>query len=206
MIARTLAALVAVLLVVPWALAQPLPGHQLSAGETLGGRFVQVRHVAGLSASLSSEGTFLLAAGKGLVWRTEQPFDTAVVMTPAVIVQLAEGREVQRILVARLPFLARFYTMLSGALAGDWGAMAREFSIDRQGGEGDWTIVLKPLDAGDPAATQLQSITAHGGRFLDSVEIHRANGDWDHIDFSGQAISSAPLTPDTVRLFGLATP
>lgn len=199
-------ALLLVIAAAPLALGRPLEQPPLRPGESLSGRFVQERHLAGLMAPLVSEGRFLLAAGKGLVWHTEKPFDTTIVITPAGLLQLVDGREVQRLPAARAPFLARLYTMLGGALGGDWSAMAQDFSVERRSGEAGWTILLKPLAGDDPAAVPLQSIAIAGSAFVDSVEIHRPNGDWDHLTFSNEVRSSAPLAGADARLLETDAP
>ncbi len=153
---------------------------------------------------MRSEGSFLLAAGRGLIWRGEKPFATMVVITPAGILQLVNGSEVQRLPAARLPFLARFYDMLSGALAGDWTAMEHDFAVDRQSDAQGWKIALKPRHPDDPVAAQLQSITVTGAKFVDAVEIRRANGDWEHLTFLGQALSSAPLAAEDAQFLDKA--
>src|SRR5208282_3345031 len=98
-------------------LAQFPQVQTIPAGKTLQGRFVQDRHLAGMDVPLHSEGRFLLAPDKGLIWRAEKPFETVTVITPAGILQSMNGEEVQRLPAARLPFVMRFYQMLSGALA-----------------------------------------------------------------------------------------
>lgn len=182
----------------------PLP-QALPEGEILRGRFVQERHLTGLASPLRSEGSFLLAKKKGLLWRGEKPFNTVVVITPAGLLQMVNGGEVQRLSATRLPFLSRFYDMLSGALAGDWTAMERDFMVERRGEGDSWKIVLTPRRAEDPVAAQLQSITVSGKKFVDAVEIHRANGDWENLTFLDQRISSAPLAPEDARLFDAIT-
>ena len=108
--------------------AEPAMGPTLAPGVTLQGRFIQERQLKGLSSPLKSEGSFLLAPGKGLVWRTELPIQTVTVITPAEIRQIINGSEVQRVEAARVPFVSRFYDMLNGALLGDWSAMRHDFS------------------------------------------------------------------------------
>jgi Outer membrane lipoprotein carrier protein LolA-like len=198
---RALLALAAALACAGAALAQPQQARPLRPGEAINGRFVQERHLAGLAAPLRSEGSFVLAAGKGLIWRGEKPFATTVVITPAGILQMVDGAEVQRLPTTRLPFLARFYDMLSGALAGDWSALGRDFTIERQASGEGWKMVLIPARADDPAAAQLRSIAVTGTKFVDAVEIRRTNGDWEQLRFFEQALTSTPLAPDNARLF-----
>jgi hypothetical protein len=180
--------------------APPQPGA-LKPGEAIHGRFVQERHLAGLASPLRSEGSFLLAAGKGLIWRGEKPFATTVVITPAGILQMVNGAEVQRLAASRLPFLARFYDMLSGALSGDWSTLAHDFTVTRSAEGDNWKMLLTPVRADDPTAAQLRSITVTGAKFVDAVEIRRANGDWEQLTFLQQALSAAPLAGDDTRLF-----
>jgi hypothetical protein len=195
---RLLLALAALLLCA--AASPPQPGA-LKPGEAIHGRFVQERHLAGLASPLRSEGSFLLAAGKGLIWRGEKPFATVVVITPAGILQTVSGAEVQRLPASRLPFLARFYDMLSGALSGDWSTLAHDFTVTRSAEGDNWKMLLTPARADDPTAAQLRSITVTGAKFVDAVEIRRANGDWEQLTFLQQALSAAPLAGDDTRLF-----
>jgi hypothetical protein len=195
---RLLLALAALLLCA--AASPPQPGA-LKPGEAIHGRFVQERHLAGLASPLRSEGSFLLAAGKGLIWRGEKPFATVVVITPAGILQTVSGAEVQRLPASRLPFLARFYDMLSGALSGDWSTLAHDFTVTRSAEGDNWKMLLTPVRADDPTAAQLRSITVTGAKFVDAVEIRRANGDWEQLTFLQQALSAAPLAGDDTRLF-----
>ena len=178
----------------------------LRAGETLAGRFVQERHLLGLAAPLRSSGRFVLAAGKGLVWHGETPFDAIVVITPSGLQQLVDGQVVQSLPAARAPFLARLYDMLGGALGGDWSALSRDFSVERTAGDAGWTIVLKPLHAGEAGAAPLQSITITGRAFVDGVDIRHANGDWEHIAFSDQTRSRKPLAADAAHLLDMSIP
>jgi hypothetical protein len=196
MIRGALAALI--LALASAAIAQP--AQPLRSGEALTGRFVEERHLAGLAAPLRSEGSFVLAVGKGLIWRGEKPFAIVTVITGAGIVQTVEGKEVQRLPATRLPFLDRFYQMLSGALAGDWTALEQDFSVERQDAQRPWKIVLRPLHKDDPVATQLQSITVSGDTLAEAVEIRRANGDWEELAFHDQALSASPLAPEDARL------
>jgi hypothetical protein len=203
----TRALLALALFAVTVAAAQPpRQVHALKSGEVIAGRFVQERHLAGLAAPLRSEGRFVLAAGRGLIWRGEKPFATVTVLTPAGVMQSVDGQEVQRLPASRVPFLSRFYNMLSGALAGDWTAMEHDFTVERRESQPLWTIVLHPRSTDDPASAQLQSITVTGGALVDAVEIHRANGDWEHLSFRDQALSSAPLPPEDARLLAANPP
>ena len=175
-------------------------GPTLAAGQTLHGRFIQERHLKGLASALKSEGNFILAPGKGLIWRIEQPIQTTTVITPTGIRQIINGNEVQHIDAARVPFIAHFYDMLNGSLMGDWSAMRHDFAVNSTGDRNAWRTVLTPLHPDDPIAGMLASIVIAGGKMVDSVDINRANGDSEHMAFLDQTVSSAALTADDARL------
>ena len=175
-------------------------GPTLAAGQTLHGRFVEERHLKGLSSTLKSEGSFVLAPGKGLIWRMEQPIQTLTVITPAAIRQIINGSEVQHIDAARVPFIAHFYDMLNGSLIGDWSAMRHDFVVKSTGDRQAWRTVLTPLQPDDPVAGTLASIVISGGKMVDSVDINRTNGDSEHMAFLDQKVSNVPLVGEEARL------
>ncbi len=175
-------------------------GPTLAAGQTLRGRFVEERHLKGLSSTLKSEGSFILAPGKGLIWRIEQPIQTLTVITPAAIRQIINGSEVQHIDAARVPFIAHFYDMLNGSLIGDWSAMRHDFVVKSTGDRQAWRTVLTPLQPDDPIAGMLASIVISGGKMVDSVDINRTNGDSEHMAFLDQKVSNVPLVGEEARL------
>src|SRR5260370_32065847 len=180
--------------------AQIAIGPTLTAGQTLSGRFAQVRNLKGISSTLKSDGTFVLAPGKGLIWRIEDPIQTVTIITPAAIRQIINGSEVQSIDAAKVPFIAHFYDMLDGALMGDWTAMRHDFAVQTRGDRAAWRTLLTPVRADDPIAGMLASIVITGGKMVDGVEISRANGDFERIGFLDQTVSGVALSGDDARL------
>ena len=197
---RSLIAAVAIALLSSVCFAQLAIGPSLAPGQTLHGRFEQARNLKGITSTLKSDGTFVLAPGRGLIWRIEDPIQTITVITPAGIRQIVNGSEVQRIEAAKVPFIAHFYDMLNGALMGDWTAMRHDFSVETTGNRGAWRTLLTPLRPNDPIAGMLASIVITGGKMVDGVEIRRTNGDSERIAFLDQAVSSVALSGDDARL------
>lgn len=198
--ARALVATIALASLICIGAADVRMGPTLTAGQTLHGRFVQERHLQGLASTLKSSGTFVLAPGKGLIWRIEEPIQTITVITPAGVRQIVNSSEVQRVDSAKVPFIAHFYDMLNGALMGDWAAMRHDFAVETTGDRGAWRTVLTPLRPDDPIAGMLASIEITGGTMVNSVYINRTNGDSEHMAFLDQTVSSAALSGDDARL------
>lgn len=172
------------------------PEGGLEDGQVLRGRFVQERHLQGFNAPLHSEGRFVLAAGKGLIWRVEKPFAVTTAISPSGLVQAVGGSETMRLSASRLPFLAQLYAMLGGALAGDWQALEPDFTVEKSGDGKSWQVTLRPRDSPDPPTMPFDSLVAKGSRFVDAVRINKADGDFDALGFLDQTLGKDPLSPE----------
>ena len=194
------AVVLALLLILPMSSAWGEP-PRLAPGQRVEGRFVQERHLKGFNSPLRSEGRFLLAPGKGLLWKSEKPFATISIMTDQGIVQLIDGVEASRLSAARAPFLTRFYEMLGGALLGDLGALERDFTVKREGGTDTWRLAVAPRAPDGPVGRQIESILISGTRFADAVEIVKTGGDRERLVFSEQRVMTGPLAAEDAALF-----
>lgn len=165
-------------------------------GDIVRGQFVQERHLQGFSKPLISEGRFVLAPGEGLIWTVQSPFAVTTVVTPAGLLQQAAGTESLRLSVSHVPAMSRLYQMLDAALSGNLGAMETAFAVTRDGNR----LTLVPLPNGGTAAMPFRRLDLAVDRFVETVEIHRQEGDFDHIRFSDQRLSAGPLEPDEAAL------
>ncbi len=196
---RTLLASLLLLLAGPVQAADRTP-DTLQPGEILRGHFSQERLLAGFSRPLKSTGSFVLAPGKGLIWRTEAPLTDTVVITGNGILQIVNGQEAMRIPAQRMPVIGRFYDVLSGALTGDAAALDKVFSVEKHADPNQWQLVLHPAGGADPALAQIVAITVTGTALVDTVEIQKPGGDADRLSFSAQSRSRDALSADEAEL------
>ena len=175
----------------------------LAKGQVLRGRFEQLRFLQGFQAPLKSSGTFVLAPGLGLIWKTEAPFALTTVMSPAGLVQEVGGRETMRMPSARIPFMSKLYAMLGGALTGDWEGLSSAFNITHKADGKGWRLKLEPIRADDPEMP-IRAIDLHGSRFLEDVDLIKLNGDHDRLVFLNQKLESASPTPEESELLARA--
>ncbi len=175
----------------------------LASGEVLRGRFTQQRFLQGFNAPLTSTGSFILAPRRGVVWRGETPFVVVTVMGPGGLVQRVSGGATTHYPASRLPAIVRLYEIFGAALSGDWRKLESIFEVRREGTESDWKVTLTPLRSGE-GGLPLRQVVVRGGRYVDSVEVMRINGDWDRIEFSQQAPSRAPIDAETSELLDAA--
>ena len=174
----------------------------LKDGQVLRGRFEQERFLVGFEAPLKTAGSFTLVAGGGLIWRAETPFAVTTVMSPAGLVQEVDGAKTMSLASARIPFMTKLYSMLSGALIGNWSDLESTFKIARSGDAKKWELRFTPI-AADPAMP-IEAILVSGRRLAEDVVVIRSNGDRDHLRFSGQSLETASPTSDELNLLALA--
>lgn len=194
-------ALLIALVVLPLTVSADMPtARQLGEGEILRGQFEQERHLEGFSAPLSSRGSFVLAPGSGLIWRTETPFPIVTVITAAGLVQEMNGEETLRLDGAKLPIIARLYDMLSAALVGDWSKLEGGFDVTNDAeGEG-WRVMLSPHRTGDPGMP-FESIELFGRELVEQIVLTKAGGDFDRLVFRDQTVTEGPLNASEAAAF-----
>jgi Outer membrane lipoprotein carrier protein LolA-like len=175
----------------------------LAEGQVLRGRFEQSRFLQGFQAPLKSSGTFFLAPGLGLIWKTETPFALTTVMSPAGLVQEVSGRETMRMPSARIPFMSKLYAILGGALTGDWEGLSSAFTVTRKVEGKGWRLKLEPINADDPGMP-IRAIDLRGSRFLEDVEVTKVNGDRDRLVFLNQKLETTAPTPEESQLLARA--
>ena len=177
---------------------------RLDPGQILRGRFVQTRTLQGFTRPLISEGHFVLSPGRGLIWRAEKPFAVTTLISSAGIVQLVQGNETLRLPSSRMPMLGQLYDMLGGAMAGDWHALERDFTVARSGEAQAWQVTLTPRHA-DNAAMPFTAINASGGCLVEAVELLKPGGDADRLRFVDQTLTSGPLDADETAALAVLT-
>jgi outer membrane lipoprotein carrier protein LolA len=183
---------------------RPVTGQTaLKDGQVLRGRFEQDRFLKGFNAPLKTGGSFTLVAGGGLIWKAETPFAVTTVMSPAGLVQEVDGKKTMSLASTRIPFMTKLYSMLSGALVGNWSDLESTFKIVRSGDAKKWELRFTPAATNDPAMP-IEAIVVSGKRLVEDVVVLRADGDRDHLRFSGQSLEGAAPTSDELDLLALA--
>jgi len=187
------------------AIAVPLPAladdaTPLRLAEVLSGKFTQERQLAGLAAPIRSEGRFVLAPDRGLIWRVELPFSITTVMTRDGIVQFNGETEMVKLSAAQAPLLARLYEVMGGALTGNVTSLEDQFHVARSTEREGWRLKLTPRDPDTADALRIQSIEIVGDTFIESVEIAKDGGDMDRLTFHDQEIGDGDVDPQDAAL------
>ena len=167
----------------------------------LRGEFAQEKRIEGFKNPLRSQGRFLLARDKGVVWTTLKPFPSEVVLTRERILSRQRDGSTRVELDARQqPALRAVNEMMFALMSGDVKALTGRFDAQAQLLPGsDWKLVLKPKPGA--VAQAFTSITLEGDRYVRRVGIDERNGDRTQLQFSGMTEAPAGLTADEVHRF-----
>jgi outer membrane lipoprotein-sorting protein len=174
--------------------------RSLARAQTVRGRFVQQRHLAGLSRPLESDGRFLFARGTGIEWHTESPFDSQFILTESGMTQRDEGGETLRISVADQPALTVVSRVFFALFALDFSALSQDFTMSAVDAPGaPWQLVLKPRTAALGSVFHQALVT--GDSTVKSVRLEDANGDVTEIALRDVQYDPKEMTADERRRF-----
>lgn len=171
----------------------------LAKPDVLCGRFDQTKQLAGMKKPLLSSGRFCVAAGKGVLWRTLQPFPSTLRLTRDEILQMQGDRVAVRVDAKQEPTVRVINNMLFSLLAGDLGQLETLFDGEGKVQDKQWSVALKARDAG--LARVIAGVSLEGGAFVKQITLYEANGDRTSITFSAMQTGEAAIAPEEAAQF-----
>lgn len=160
--------------------------------DVLRGEFQQEKQVAGFNNPLRSQGRFLLARDKGVVWSTLKPFPSEVVLTrDRILSRQADGSTRVELDGSQQPALRSVNAMMFALVSGDVQALSAQFKVSVQlQGSDAWQMRLEPKSA--MLGKAFSALQLKGDRFVREVVIEEASKDRTTIRFS--ALSETPAS------------
>jgi hypothetical protein len=180
---------------VPTAAIQAL----LARPAVLCGRFDQSKQLVGMKKPLLSHGRFCVAVGKGVLWRTLQPFSNTLRLTRDEIVHLQGERVTMRVDAKQEPVVRLINGVLFSLLAGDLAQLETLFEGDGSVQGKHWSVALKAREPG--LAKVIAGVALEGGAYVNSIVLNEANGDRTSIAFSAMQTGDSAITADEAALF-----
>lgn len=204
--------LAAMVLVALGALAQnsplgsnkPLPATLEEVGQILSrypctrGDFVQEKHIPAIGRSLTSSGAFLIAADRGIIWQTEKPYPSIMVVGRSHVSQGPEAKSLSRMDTGNNRLFMEFSQAISAAFSGDVQKIQDSFHVDFSRKGSNWSLQLEPRER--TVAQLIQSIQLGGSAVLEEVTMTEQNGSTITYRFSNHQFSQEP-TQDENQLF-----
>jgi outer membrane lipoprotein-sorting protein len=168
--------------------------------EVLRGEFSQEKRIGGFKNALRSQGRFLVARKRGVVWTTLKPFPSEVVVTAdRIFSRQRDGSRQVQLDARQQPALRSVNAVMFALMSGDVQALRSQFEIEATREAQGWRLGLTPKSAA--LARAFRSLSLRGDRYVREVEIVEANGDRTRIQFSGMSETPAVLAGDEASRF-----
>jgi hypothetical protein len=132
--------------------------------------------------------------GKGVLWRTLQPFPNTLRMTRDEIVQTEGERLAMRLDARQEPAVRMINGVLFSLLAGDLLQLETLFAVDGAVRGNGWQVALKPRDA--TLAKAITGIGMEGDAHLRSITISEPGGDRSSIRFADLVTGAEALNAE----------
>ncbi|MEV4781488.1 outer membrane lipoprotein carrier protein LolA [Burkholderia sp. LMU1-1-1.1] len=163
------------------------------------GRFDQTKQLAGMKKPLASNGRFCVVAGKGVMWRTLQPFPSTLRLTRDEIVNYQGDRVAMRLDAKTEPTVRMINNVLFSLLSGDLGQLESLFEVDGTVDATSWNVALKARQAALEKA--IGTIKLDGGAYVKNIVMSEAGGDKTSIVFSAIQTGETAMTKEEAALF-----
>jgi hypothetical protein len=171
----------------------------LAKPRVLCGRFDQTKQLAGMRKPLLSNGRFCVVAGKGVLWRTLQPFPDTLRLTSDEIVHYQGDRVANRLDAKTEPTVRMINSVLFSLLSGDLTQLDTLFDSSGTAQANGWHVALQARRP--ELAKAIGAITLNGNAYVKDITIDEASGDRTSIVFSGMKSGDAAMLPEEATLF-----
>ena len=157
--------------------------------EALQANFTQSKNIKGFRSPMQSSGKVILARQKGMLWVTEQPYQSTLKINPNGISEVRNGQTQQ---LGNAQSMSAMTQVMSSMLAGDFSSLQRYFSFTGKVSGNSWNLSLQPSDA--QVKRVISSIQLRGGQYVNQAVIREMNGDITTIRFlNPRAVSPATV-------------
>jgi hypothetical protein len=170
----------------------------LAQPSVLCGRFDQTKQLAGMKKPLLSHGRFCVVKGKGIVWRTLQPFPSTLQLTRDEIVNYQGDRVAMRLDAKQEPTVRMINSVLFSLMAGDLAQLDELFDIKGEAKAANWRVSLTAKKAA--LAKVIGTISLEGAAYVKTITMNEAGGDQTKIVFSDIQTGEAALSPEEAAL------
>lgn len=161
----------------------------------LRGVFNQEKQVAGFRNPLRSQGTFVVARERGVIWSTLEPFPSELVITAERILSRQRDGSTRVELDAReQPAMRSVNAILFALMSGDVQALSRQFTVQARRDGNTWILALTPKSP--MLAKAFASLELRGDRYVRQVTIMEASNDRTLITFSSLRETPSVLSTD----------
>lgn len=167
----------------------------------LRGEFSQEKQVAGFKNPLRSQGRFVLAQDRGVIWTTLKPFPSEVVVTrDRILSRQRDGSRRVELDGRQQPAMRSVNAIMFALMSGDAQALSAQFTVKVEAlPNNGWRMQLTPRSA--MLGKVFNALELSGDRYVREVRISEANQDVTRIQFTALSEAPAQLSADEGRRF-----
>lgn len=167
----------------------------------LRGEFSQDKQVAGFKNPLRSQGRFVLAQDRGVIWTTLKPFPSEVVVTrDRILSRQRDGSSRVELDGRQQPAMRSVNAIMFALMSGDAQALSAQFTVKVDAlPDNGWRMHLTPRSP--MLAKVFSALELSGDRYVREVQITEANQDVTRIHFAALSETPAELSADEDRRF-----
>lgn len=165
-------------------------GRILSQHPCTRGNFVQEKYLPSIQRSLTSSGTFLITATEGIIWQTEKPYPSIMVVGMSHVSQGSSPQTMSRMDTGGNRLFMEFSRAISAAFSGNIDTIRKAFHLTFSSRDSRWQLVLEPKE--QAVAQMVESIQLQGSGVLETVTMTEQNGSTVTYTFSNHSFSQEP--------------
>lgn len=156
--------------------------------------FEQKKTIAALSKPLTSAGTMLFAKGLGIIWNTDRPFRTRLIITPRGVYREENGSVSSVLRGSESRAAEHFSRTFLSLFSGDLSDVEQGFTIEATTTGDAWSLHLLP--SRDAVRRVIREIVLSGAEEPTKMLLDEASGDRTEIVFDPAHAAYAPLSAE----------
>lgn len=145
------------------------------------GTFKQRKFLAEIGVSIDSSGVFSYQRSEKIVWKTLEPVENEMQMTPTTIINRQQGQEIARLDSRENPAIAIFSDIFFAILTAQWSQLADHFELQGSVNNEQWNAKLTPIS--NNIKEMISQVELQGDELLRNIILHEAQGDKTTITF-----------------------
>ncbi|MCF0214859.1 MAG: outer membrane lipoprotein carrier protein LolA [Fibrobacteraceae bacterium] len=110
------------------------------------GNFKQIKYIKKISRSFEAEGTFLIAKDYGVVWNTEKPFKSTMIITQTQMIQKSASGMVSKMDASENAVFGEFSKTIQSIFSGDLKSIEEHFTLNPPKSSNTKGITLAPKE------------------------------------------------------------
>ena len=170
----------------------------ISSKKITKGDFKQLKFIHRFKREMASSGIFLISSDDGILWQTQKPYFSTMVMTKSAVIQTnAKGKKSVLSAESNATF-EQFAKVLSSVFTGRSESLTENFDVEFIGTVDNWNINLIPKNSS--VRKFVEEIEMAGKLSVDLMTIHEPNGDYIRYEFLTHVYPDS-LTEEEKALF-----